>query len=86
MFGLGDMIYYIDANGKAAAPPNNVAVFTAPYMGRPLRFFEVVDAKVHFQQAVVAAQIPWLGHGAARLQRSRALATDAAPEPARRSA
>ena len=33
MFGHGDMIYYTDANGKAAVPPNNVAVFTAPYMG-----------------------------------------------------
>src|SRR5580658_5901628 len=33
MFGHGDMIYYTDASGKAAVPPNNVAVFTAPYMG-----------------------------------------------------
>lgn len=33
MFGHGDMIYYTDASGKAAVPPNNAAVFTAPYMG-----------------------------------------------------
>jgi phospholipase C len=33
MFGHGDMIYYSDASGKAAVPPNNVAVFTAPYNG-----------------------------------------------------
>src|SRR3984885_13484590 len=33
MFGHGDMIYYSDASGKAAPPPNNVAVFTAPYNG-----------------------------------------------------
>ena len=33
MFGHGDMLYYTDASGKAAVPPNNVAVFTAPYNG-----------------------------------------------------
>jgi len=35
MFGHGDMLYYTDANGKAAVPPNNVKVFTAPYNGGP---------------------------------------------------
>jgi phospholipase C len=35
MFGHGDMIYYTDAKGNAAVPPNNVKVFTAPYNGKP---------------------------------------------------
>ena len=29
MFGHGDMIYFTDASGKPAVPPNNVAVFAA---------------------------------------------------------
>jgi phospholipase C len=33
MFGHGDMIYFTDANGKAAEPPENQEVFTASYMG-----------------------------------------------------
>jgi phospholipase C len=33
MFGHGDMLYYTDASGKAAVPPNGVKVFTAPYNG-----------------------------------------------------
>jgi phospholipase C len=33
MFGHGDAIWFSDANGKPAAPPNNSAVFTAPYEG-----------------------------------------------------
>jgi phospholipase C len=33
MLGHGDAIWYSDANGKPAVPPNNVAVFTEPYNG-----------------------------------------------------
>ena len=33
MFGHGDMLYYSNSKGEAAVPPNNVAVFTAPYNG-----------------------------------------------------
>ncbi len=33
MFGHGDALFYTDASGKAAAPPENVTVFTAPYNG-----------------------------------------------------
>ena len=33
MFGHGDGIYYTDAHGKAAVPPNGVQVFTAPFSG-----------------------------------------------------
>jgi phospholipase C len=35
MFGHGDAIWYSDGNGKAAVPPENKVVFTAPYMGDP---------------------------------------------------
>lgn len=35
MFGHADMLYYTDSHGKAAVPPNNVAVFTANYQGKP---------------------------------------------------
>jgi len=31
MFGHADMIWYSDASGKPATPPNNVKVFTQPY-------------------------------------------------------
>jgi len=33
MFGHGDAIWFSDANGKPAVPPNGSAVFTAPYGG-----------------------------------------------------
>jgi phospholipase C len=33
MFGHADMIWYSDANGKPAIPPNGTQVFTAPYNG-----------------------------------------------------
>ena len=33
MLGHGDMIWYSDGHGNPAAPPNNVAVFTAPFQG-----------------------------------------------------
>ncbi len=35
MFGHADMIWFSDANGKAAAPPNNVKVFTKKFDGAP---------------------------------------------------
>jgi phospholipase C len=35
MFGHGDAIWFSDANGKPAAPPENTVVFTAPYLGGP---------------------------------------------------
>jgi phospholipase C len=33
MFGHADAIWFSDADGKPAAPPNNAMVFTAPYQG-----------------------------------------------------
>ncbi len=33
MLGHGDAIFFTDANGKAAEPPENQEVFTQPYMG-----------------------------------------------------
>jgi phospholipase C len=35
MFGHGDMLYYTNSSGKAATPPNNVAVFTGNFDGKP---------------------------------------------------
>jgi phospholipase C len=35
MFGHGDMIWYSDARGNPATPPNNVTVFTSRYNGGP---------------------------------------------------
>jgi phospholipase C len=35
MFGHADAIWFSDANGNAAVPPNNQEVFTAPYNGQP---------------------------------------------------
>jgi phospholipase C len=35
MFGHADMIWYSDANGKPATPPEKVKVFTQPYQGGP---------------------------------------------------
>ena len=33
--------------------------------GRAIGLTEIVDAEIHFQDAVLAAEIPWLGNGAA---------------------
>jgi phospholipase C len=35
MFGHADAIWFSDANGHAAAPPNDVTVYTDPYKGGP---------------------------------------------------
>jgi phospholipase C len=35
MFGHGDVIWFSDAKGNPAKPPNNRKVFTAPYQGQP---------------------------------------------------